>query len=109
MAKSINPLLEEIRSRPGAAERIESHKDAMRTAIHLARLREEVDATQVELATLMNTTQENVSRIERSTNPYLSTLAGYVGALGGTLEINAVFDDRVIPLAAVENAEETSA
>jgi len=41
-------------------------------------------------------TQANVSRIERSDNLYLSTLAGYVDALGGHIEINAVFDDDVV-------------
>lgn len=41
------------------------------------------------------------SRIERSDNLYLSTLADYVDALGGHLEINAVFDDNVVSLGPV--------
>ncbi len=73
----------------------------MRTAMRLAELRKGVDATQAELATSMETTQANISRIEHSDNLYLSTLADYVEALGGRLEINAVFDDRVIPLATI--------
>jgi hypothetical protein len=35
-------------------------------------------------------------------NPYLSTLADYVEALGGHIEINAVFDDDVVSLGPVE-------
>lgn len=98
MAKNTADLEREIRSRPGAAERIDAHAEAMRTVLRLARLRKDLDATQTELAELMHTTQENVSRIERSQNPYLSTVTSYVEALGGRLEINVVFDDRVIPL-----------
>lgn len=98
MAKSIDKLEKEIRSRPGAAERIDAKTEAMRTVLRLVALRREQDKTQEELAALMHTSQENISRIERSDNPYLSTLAAYVGALGGRLELTAVFDDRVIPL-----------
>jgi hypothetical protein len=46
----------------------------------------------------MEVTQENVSRIEHAEDAYLSTLERYVRALGGRLELNAVFPDKVIPL-----------
>jgi len=38
----------------------------------------------------------------RPENPYLRTPADYVGALGGHIEVNAVFDDDVVPLGLVE-------
>jgi hypothetical protein len=45
-------------------------------------------------------TQANVSRIEHEEDVYLSTLRGYVEALGGQLELRAVcpgdYDDDVI-------------
>jgi DNA-binding Xre family transcriptional regulator len=100
--KTFSELREEILSDPSRRANVERHMAAMRTAMRLAELREGLDATQTELAAFMGTTQANVSRIEHSDNVYLSTLADYVGALGGQLEINAVFDDRVIPLAALE-------
>lgn len=106
MAKSFDNLRRQVRQRPGADARIEAHKEALRVAIRLADLRGELDKTQAELAALMNTTQENVSRMERSENPYLSTLAFYVAALGGSLQVNAVFEDRVIPIAEVQDREE---
>jgi transcriptional regulator with XRE-family HTH domain len=96
----------EILGDPRRRANVERHRAAMQTAIRLGELRERLDATQTELAAFMGTTQANVSRIEHSDNVYLSTLADYIGALGGQLEINAVFDDRVIPLAAI--AEEKS-
>lgn len=103
MAKSTDKLERTIRGRPGAAERIDARTEAMRVALRLAELRRELDKTQVEMAELMQTTQENISRIERADNLYLSTLASYIASVGGRLEINAVFDDRVISLAAVED------
>jgi DNA-binding XRE family transcriptional regulator len=106
MTKKIDSLEREIRSRPGAAERIDARTEAMRTVLRLAKVREEMNATQTDLAGLMNTTQENVSRIERNENPYLATVSHYVGAMGGRLEINAVFDDHVIPLTVLADKDE---
>ncbi len=107
--KKVQDLEDAVRSRPGASARIDAHTEAMRTVLRLQRLREEFDTTQTELAELMATTQENVSRIERTQNPYLGTISHYVAALGGHIEINAVFDDRVIPLGTVGDTEPTPA
>lgn len=104
--KSFRELSEEVRKRPGAAEEIDARKRAIIAAAQLAKVREGRKKTQTELAQIMGMTQAGVSRIERSSNPYLKTLADYVGALGGTLEINAVFDDDVVPLGAVEKDRE---
>ena len=38
--------------------------------------------------------QENVSRIEKRSDLLLSTLSGYVEAMGGTLRLVAEFPDR---------------
>lgn len=98
MTQDFDTIAETVRRRNGASERIAEHKAAIRASMRLAELRKGLDKTQNELAASMSTTQENVSRIERSTNPYLTTLEHYIESMGGTLEINAVFDDRVIPL-----------
>ena len=47
----------------------------------------------------MNVTQSNVSHFERNPNIFLRSLAGYVEALGGRLEVRAVFLDQVVTLA----------
>jgi DNA-binding XRE family transcriptional regulator len=91
-------LSAEVRRRPGAAEEIEAQKNAIIAAVRLAELRETMGETQTALAKLLGTTQANVSRIERADNLFLKTLADYVGALGGRLEVNAVFSDDVAPL-----------
>lgn len=105
-------LADEIRSRPGAAKRIERKKDAMRVVLQLAELRERQTATQRELAEVMRVTQENISRLESrdraGADIYLSTLRDYVDGLGGRLELNAVFDDEVIALGSIGNKERVS-
>jgi hypothetical protein len=50
----------------------------------------------------MGMARTNVSRIEHTENHYLRTLADSVGAVGGHIEVNAVFDDDVVPLGLVE-------
>ena len=60
----------------------------------LAELREARRRSQAELARKLGVQQSAVSRIERRTDMYLSTLTGMVEAMGGTLEIIAKFPDR---------------
>ena len=78
--------------------RVESLKSAMRHASVLAELRVHRGITQHELASRLGTAQSGVSRIERRDDLFLSTLSEYVEALGGHLEIAAIFDDERIPL-----------
>lgn len=59
----------------------------------LADLREARKTTQVVLAEAIGVSQTRVSRIEREDDLYISTLRRYVQALGGQLELRAVFDD----------------
>ena len=100
--KAFSDLSDEVRKRPGAAEEIDARKRAIIAAVRLNELRKQRGQTQAQLADLLGMTQANVSRIERSDNLYLSTLADYVDALGGHIEINAVFDDDVVSLGPVE-------
>lgn len=100
--KPFSELSKEVRKRPGAAAEIDARKRAIVSAVRLAELRQQIGKTQTELAQVLEMTQANVSRIEHSENLYLRTLADYVGALGGHIEVNAVFDDDVVPLGLVE-------
>jgi DNA-binding XRE family transcriptional regulator len=109
MAKTTKPfsdLSDEVRKRPGAAAEIDARKRAIIAAVRLAELREQMGKTQTQLAEVLGMTQANVSRIERSDNLYLSTLADYVDALGGHIEINAVFEDEVVSLGPVRQVED---
>lgn len=55
----------------------------------LGELRRSLGVTQVEMAKRTGFAQENISRIERSSNPTLSTIARYLEALGAELEVTA--------------------
>jgi len=91
-------LADEVLEEPGAREEVDARTEGIRAAMKLSDLRKRRKMTQVALAEVLKTTQANVSRIERSRNPYLETLEDFVGALGGRLEVNVIFDDEVIPL-----------
>ena len=49
--------------------------------------------TQVQMAHLLKISQGAVSKVERRTDMFVSTLRNYVRAIGGDLEIRAVFPD----------------
>lgn len=70
--------------------------------IQLTALREARGATQQQIADAWDATQANVSQIEHTPDIYVSTLRKYVEALGGTLEIRAVFPDESITLSSGE-------
>jgi transcriptional regulator with XRE-family HTH domain len=70
----------------------------MHAALALADLRESRGITQTQLAEVLAVTQENVSRLERGQDIYLSTLQRYIEGLGGHLELKAVFPDQTVDL-----------
>ena len=45
------------------------------------------------LAQILRTKQANISKIERRTDVYISTLRDYIEVMGGELEITARFPD----------------
>jgi DNA-binding transcriptional regulator YiaG len=95
-ARKFSELSKPIKADPDRAKRIARERAAAIAEIveyTLGELRRARKITQDELARLMATTQPNVSRIERGGEMELSTLRSYVEALGGRLEIAAVFDD----------------
>jgi len=92
--KNFNELRKRGRARDpewdaNVAERVRAIEDVLA----LAQLRQSRHVTQVQLAETLGISQGNVSRLEARSDVYLSTLRSYVEALGGHLEIAAVFDD----------------
>ena len=67
----------------------------------LREIREMVGQTQVEAAEKMGKTQSELSRLERRDDSLVSSLRGYVEALGGELEIVVRFGDRSVKLRGV--------
>ena len=74
---------------PESLARIEERVDELRRSIVLSQLREELNISQAELASLMGVKQPTLAKIEQPDNdPRLSTLKRYVAALGGELAID---------------------
>lgn len=83
---------------PDAGDRAEVEAGAQNLvsvsrAHRLAEMRKRLGLTQAEVAERMNVRQERVSAIERAKvdTSELRTLASYIGALGGRMEIVADF------------------
>lgn len=70
-------------TRPIAAMPLEALRDARRL-------------TQVQLAQLLRISQGAVSKAERRNDMFVSTLRDYVRAIGGSLEIRAVFPEGTV-------------
>lgn len=64
-----------------------------RAAMPLDALRDAKQLTQVQMAQLLKISQGAVSKVERRTDMFISTLRNYVRAIGGDLEIRAVFPE----------------
>lgn len=75
----------------------------------LAQLRRAREKTQVAVATEMGVTQSEVSRLEKRTDTYLSTLENYVQALGGELRLLARFEGAEFELKLSDLAGDTAA
>lgn len=91
MARKYAEIAEELLSDPRHRDDIEREKAAILAANSLARLREQMGLTQTAVAEILGISQARVSRLERAEDVQLSTLQRYVAALGGHLEVRAVF------------------
>ncbi|MGH8909174.1 MAG: helix-turn-helix domain-containing protein [Egibacteraceae bacterium] len=103
--KRFKDLSDGVKADPERAARIAHERAAAvgeLVAHTLAQARRTRQITQHELARAMMTSQPNVSRIEHADEVELTTLRRYVEALGGRLEVAAVFDDDWLPLAVGE-------
>lgn len=59
----------------------------------LRQIRRAREYSQVTLAELLGMNQGDLSKFERRTDAYLSTIRRYIEAMGGTLELVATFPD----------------
>jgi len=80
---------------PARRKKVEERAKALiAEEMSLRDLRKARKQTQVRVAKELGINQENVSRIEKRSDLLLSTLSGYVEAMGGTLRLVAEFPDR---------------
>ena len=91
MARNVNELFAKMD--PERAARVEARVKATLAAMPLDDLREARSLTQTQLATVLNVTQGAVSKVERRADMYISTLRSYVRAMGGDVQIRAIFPE----------------
>jgi DNA-binding XRE family transcriptional regulator len=84
--------------RPLDEGRVETYRRLMDAELKLAAVRRRRGVSQATLAGELGVSQPNVSRIEQEDDVYLSTLARYVAALGGQLQVVAVFPEETVSL-----------
>lgn len=85
----------EVRRRlsPELEEETRREVDAIGEALKLNQLREARKLTQANLASVLGVNQGSVSKMEKRTDMYVSTLRSFVEAMGGQLQIKAVFPE----------------
>jgi transcriptional regulator with XRE-family HTH domain len=93
MATTLKTMLDRLPAE--RRRRVEARAEALiGEEMTLRDLRKARDLTQERLAAVLGIGQDSVSRLEQRSDLLLSTLRGYVGAMGGTLELVARFPDR---------------
>lgn len=96
MAKKFRDLIADWS--PERIARVEAEAAAMLREMRLDELRRARLKTQQDMAAALRTSQASVSKLERRTDMYLSTLRRYVQAMGGELEIIARFPEGPVRL-----------
>jgi len=98
MMKRTWKSLKQSRLSPEAQARVRARAEAELEELTLKALRQDLALTQSEVSQSADMTQSELSRVESRSDHLTSTLRRYVEALGGELEITAVFGARRIKI-----------
>ena len=104
MSKPFNTLRKKMS--PSAQAAATEKTKQMLNEMPLQELRQAHHMSQERLAELLSTTQANVSRMERRTDMYISTLRSYIEAMGGELDIVARFPDGEVHINQFEDIDD---
>ena len=96
MARKFREL--QAKMSPEARQRVEARTKEMLAEMPLHQLRHALQLSQEEIAEVMEVGQASVSKLERRTDMYLSTLRRFVEAMGGELEISACFPEGCVTI-----------
>jgi DNA-binding XRE family transcriptional regulator len=100
MARNLDNILDSL---PTERRAVVEHRAAELAT--LKDLRQAMQKTQVDLAATLHIGQDSISRLEKRSDMLLSTLRGYIEAMGGKLELVARFPNR--PPVSIENLVNT--
>ncbi len=104
MAKKFSELRDKMA--PARRARAEVRAREMLAEMPLAELRAARQLSQEQLAVTLHTKQGSISKLERRTDMYISSLRSYVKAMGGELEIVARFPDGTVKIRQFEGLGE---
>lgn len=104
MAKPYSTL--RAKMSPEARARAEEQTRQILKEMPLQELRQARKMSQEQMAKNLHTRQSNVSRIEKRTDMYISTLRSVIKAMGGDLEIVARFPDGNVRINQFEDLDE---
>ncbi|MBF2017036.1 MAG: XRE family transcriptional regulator [Rivularia sp. T60_A2020_040] len=93
MAKNLNEIMQKVP--PSRVEKIEARAaQLIAEYMTLQDIRKARELTHERIAELLGIRQDSVSKLEKRTDLLLSTLRGYLNAMGGELELVVKFSDR---------------
>lgn len=104
MAKKFRSIREEMA--PERQERIRKRTRELLAELPLQELRQARALSQEELAEVLGLNQATISKLERRTDMYLSSLRRFVEAMGGELEIIASFPEGKVRIQLFEDLKE---
>ncbi|MGA7944785.1 MAG: XRE family transcriptional regulator [Candidatus Sulfotelmatobacter sp.] len=107
MARNLREL--EAKMSPESRARSDAKTQKMIAEMALDELREAREMTQVHLAKILGVNQAAVSKLERRTDMYVSTLQGFVKAMGGELKITAQFPEGTVEINQFEVVKKAAA
>ena len=91
MARKFSEL--EARMPPASIARSDAAYQRLKQEMALEELRGAFRLTQQQLAETLKVDQSAISKLERRTDMYVSTLERFIEAMGGRLEIRAIFPE----------------
>lgn len=106
MAKTFSQL--RAKMSPERRARNEAAARKMIEEMALDELREARELTQEQLARILRVNQAAVSKMERRADMYLSTLQGIIKAMGGELEIRAIFPEGIVRINQFQDLKRTA-
>jgi transcriptional regulator with XRE-family HTH domain len=104
MARKFKEL--ETEMAPESIERSNVTYKRLKQDMALEELRNALRLTQQQLAETLQVDQSAISKLERRTDMYVSTLERFIQAMGGRLEIRAVFPEGSVHISQFEKLTE---
>ena len=88
---------------PEVEAEIQRKVKAIVDSVTLNQVREARSLTQANLASILGVNQGSVSKMEKRADMYVSTLRSFIQAMGGRLQIRAVFPEGEVEIDQFEN------